>query len=146
MTLQFADFRPDHLSSRGERPTQPEVEAAHLEQANLSGTGRSSRRWKAQGGLAEARRRADRRDDPAARGRAEADRTRVSSLCAETRRRLSAGAGDHAQMPEGSPRELIRWTQTVTKHEALAIRRDRERCWETGRRESAKRKPATGWR
>ncbi|HEV7769398.1 MAG TPA: sigma-70 family RNA polymerase sigma factor [Solirubrobacterales bacterium] len=29
--------------------------------------------------------------------------------------------------PTDNPRELIRWTQTVTKHEALAVRRDRER-------------------
>jgi RNA polymerase sigma factor (sigma-70 family) len=29
--------------------------------------------------------------------------------------------------PTGDPRELIRWTQTVTKHEALAVRRNRER-------------------
>lgn len=29
--------------------------------------------------------------------------------------------------PTGNPRELIRWTQTVVKHEALAVRRDRER-------------------
>ncbi|HEX5928584.1 MAG TPA: sigma-70 family RNA polymerase sigma factor [Solirubrobacterales bacterium] len=29
--------------------------------------------------------------------------------------------------PSENPRELIRWTQTVVKHEALAVRRDRER-------------------
>src|ERR1044072_8564469 len=29
--------------------------------------------------------------------------------------------------PSDDPRELIRWTQTVLKHEALAVRRDRER-------------------
>ncbi len=29
--------------------------------------------------------------------------------------------------PTTDPRELIRWTQTVTKHEALAVRRSRER-------------------
>jgi RNA polymerase sigma factor (sigma-70 family) len=29
--------------------------------------------------------------------------------------------------PSADPRELIRWTQTVVKHEALAVRRDRER-------------------
>jgi RNA polymerase sigma factor (sigma-70 family) len=29
--------------------------------------------------------------------------------------------------PTNDPRELIRWTQTVVKHEALAVRRDRER-------------------
>ena len=29
--------------------------------------------------------------------------------------------------PSGGPRELIRWTQTVVKHEAMAIRRERER-------------------
>jgi len=28
--------------------------------------------------------------------------------------------------PTTDPRELIRWTQTVTKHEALAVRRSRE--------------------
>ncbi|MDX6590577.1 MAG: hypothetical protein QOI84_1851, partial [Solirubrobacterales bacterium] len=29
--------------------------------------------------------------------------------------------------PSEDPRELIRWTQTVVKHEALAVRADRER-------------------
>jgi RNA polymerase sigma factor (sigma-70 family) len=29
--------------------------------------------------------------------------------------------------PDGNSRELIRWTQTVVKHEALAVRRERER-------------------
>ncbi|MGB7684361.1 MAG: sigma factor, partial [Solirubrobacterales bacterium] len=29
--------------------------------------------------------------------------------------------------PTDDPRELIRWTQTVVKHEALAVRHDRER-------------------
>jgi RNA polymerase sigma factor (sigma-70 family) len=29
--------------------------------------------------------------------------------------------------PTADPRQLIRWTQTVVKHEALAVRRDRER-------------------
>jgi DNA-directed RNA polymerase specialized sigma24 family protein len=29
--------------------------------------------------------------------------------------------------PTTDPRELIRWTQTVTKHEALAVRQSRER-------------------
>jgi RNA polymerase sigma factor (sigma-70 family) len=29
--------------------------------------------------------------------------------------------------PSEDPRELIRWTQTVVKHEALAVKRDRER-------------------
>lgn len=29
--------------------------------------------------------------------------------------------------PTDDPRELVRWTQTVVKHEALAVRRDRER-------------------
>jgi len=28
--------------------------------------------------------------------------------------------------PSDDPRELIRWTQTVVKHEALAVRRERE--------------------
>src|SRR6185295_7528149 len=29
--------------------------------------------------------------------------------------------------PTTDPRELIRWTQTVTKHEAMAVRQSRER-------------------
>ncbi len=37
--------------------------------------------------------------------------------------------------PTTDPRELIRWTQTVTKHEALAVREDRERL--LGRRLAA---------
>jgi RNA polymerase sigma factor (sigma-70 family) len=32
-----------------------------------------------------------------------------------------------AKAPSEDPRELIRWTQTVVKHEALAVRRERER-------------------
>jgi RNA polymerase sigma factor (sigma-70 family) len=32
-----------------------------------------------------------------------------------------------SKAPTGDPRELIKWTQTVVKHEALAIRRERER-------------------
>jgi DNA-directed RNA polymerase specialized sigma24 family protein len=29
--------------------------------------------------------------------------------------------------PSSDPRELVKWTQTVVKHEALAVRRERER-------------------
>src|SRR5262249_21162693 len=29
--------------------------------------------------------------------------------------------------PSEDPRELVRWTQTVVRHEALAVRRERER-------------------
>lgn len=36
--------------------------------------------------------------------------------------------------PTVDPRELVRWTQTVTKHEALAVRRDRERMLGRGPR------------
>src|SRR5215475_6971719 len=32
-----------------------------------------------------------------------------------------------SKAPTGDSRELIKWTQTVVKHEALAIRRERER-------------------
>ena len=49
--------------------------------------------------------------------------------------------------PSDDPRELIRWTQTVVKHEALAVRRDRERILSgpaaAPRRAAVAR---TGWR
>jgi DNA-directed RNA polymerase specialized sigma24 family protein len=32
-----------------------------------------------------------------------------------------------SKAPSADPRELIKWTQTVVKHEALALRRERER-------------------
>ncbi|MGE5283308.1 MAG: sigma-70 family RNA polymerase sigma factor [Chloroflexota bacterium] len=82
----------------------------------------------AQGGVAAARRRAVveliARYEPALR---------------KTARRFSLDAGDAedayqraleivlTKAPTTDPRELIRWTQTVTKHEALAVRRGRER-------------------
>lgn len=56
-----------------------------------------------------------------------------------TARRFSIDAGDAedayqraleivlTKAPTTDPRELIRWTQTVIKHEALAVRRNRER-------------------
>jgi RNA polymerase sigma factor (sigma-70 family) len=56
-----------------------------------------------------------------------------------TARRFSLDAGDAedayqraleivlTKAPTTDPRELIRWTQTVTKHEALAVRQSRER-------------------
>jgi RNA polymerase sigma factor (sigma-70 family) len=54
--------------------------------------------------------------------------------------------------PTDDPRELIRWTQTVVKHEALAVRRDRERilsgpaavATEPGREDWVARIPAGG--
>ena len=47
--------------------------------------------------------------------------------------------------PPGEARELIRWMQTVTKHEALAIRRGRERQLSTPRAaRRAARKRSTG--
>jgi RNA polymerase sigma factor (sigma-70 family) len=53
--------------------------------------------------------------------------------------------------PEGRPRELARWTQTVVKHEALAIRANRERLLgkapstgESGARDRVASIPAAG--
>ena len=49
--------------------------------------------------------------------------------------------------PPGDARELVRWMQTVTKHEALAVRRNRERQLGRRRRGPAPtRRPATGSR
>ena len=49
--------------------------------------------------------------------------------------------------PTDDPRELIRWTQTVTKHEALAMRRNRERLLgHAGGRPAEDGRPRTGWR
>jgi DNA-directed RNA polymerase specialized sigma24 family protein len=41
--------------------------------------------------------------------------------------------------PSDRPRELIRWTKTVVKHEALAIRRNRSACSASARTRSATR-------
>jgi RNA polymerase sigma factor (sigma-70 family) len=51
------------------------------------------------------------------------------SLCAEDAEDAYQRALEIAltKAPTDRPQELIRWTQTVTKHEALAIRRKRER-------------------
>jgi DNA-directed RNA polymerase specialized sigma24 family protein len=46
--------------------------------------------------------------------------------------------------PCEDPRELIRWTQTVVKHEALAVRRERERILSGPAR--PRPAPKTGWR
>jgi RNA polymerase sigma factor (sigma-70 family) len=65
--------------------------------------------------------------------------TRYESALRRTARRYSLCAEDAedafqraleillTKAPSTDPQELIRWTQTVTKHEALAIRRSRER-------------------
>ena len=47
--------------------------------------------------------------------------------------------------PSEDPRELIRWTQTVVKHEALAVRRERERIL-AGPAAADPSGPRTGWR
>jgi RNA polymerase sigma factor (sigma-70 family) len=64
---------------------------------------------------------------------------RYESALRKTARRYSLDAGDAedayqraleivlTKAPTIDPNELIRWTQTVTKHEALAVRRSRER-------------------
>lgn len=83
---------------------------------------------KGQGKLAEARGRATiemiRQHEAALRRTA-----RRYSLCAEDADDAYQRALEIAltKAPTDRPRELIRWTQTVTKHEALAIRRNRER-------------------
>jgi RNA polymerase sigma factor (sigma-70 family) len=46
--------------------------------------------------------------------------------------------------PTEDPRELIRWTQTVVKHEALAVRRDRERIL-SGPAASPRRDSSEDW-
>lgn len=81
-----------------------------------------------QGSLAEARGRATlemiRRHESALRRTA-----RRYSICAEDADDAYQRALEIAltKAPTVRPGELIRWTQTVTKHEALAIRRNRER-------------------
>jgi len=64
---------------------------------------------------------------------------RYESALRKTAQRYSLDAGDAedayqraleivlTKAPTTDPNELIRWTQTVTKHEALAVRRSRER-------------------
>jgi RNA polymerase sigma factor (sigma-70 family) len=44
--------------------------------------------------------------------------------------------------PTDDPRELIRWTQTVTKHEALAVRQSRERILSP---QSSRREGSEDW-
>ncbi len=65
------------------------------------------------------------------------------SLCAEDADDAYQRALEIAltKAPTDRPGELIRWTQTVTKHEALAIRRNRERL--LGNRPSAGREDET---
>ncbi len=78
--------------------------------------------------------------DEAARKRAAIETySRHESTLRRTARRYSLCADDAddalqraleillTKAPSDDPRELIRWTQTVVKHEALAVRRDRER-------------------
>lgn len=66
------------------------------------------------------------------------------SLCAEDAEDAYQRALEIAltKAPTERPRELIRWTQTVTKHEALAIRRNRERL--LGNRPSREREEEMG--
>jgi RNA polymerase sigma factor (sigma-70 family) len=80
------------------------------------------------------------RRDEAARKRAAVEMiARHEGDLRRTARRFSLDAGDAedayqraleialTKAPTTDPRELIRWTQTVTKHEALAVRQSRER-------------------
>lgn len=65
--------------------------------------------------------------------------SRYESSLKRTARRFSLNEGDAedayqraleivlTKAPTTDPQELVRWTQTVTKHEALAVRRSRER-------------------
>jgi RNA polymerase sigma factor (sigma-70 family) len=79
-------------------------------------------------------------DDNATRKRAAVEiLSRYEPVLRRTARRYSLSAEDAedafqraleillTKAPTTDPRELIRWTQTVTKHEALAVRRSRER-------------------
>ncbi len=78
--------------------------------------------------------------EEAARKRAAVEMiARHEAALRRTARRFSLDAGDAedayqraleivlTKAPTTDPRELIRWTQTVTKHEALAVRQSRER-------------------
>lgn len=79
-------------------------------------------------------------DDAAARKRAAVETyARHETTLRRTARRYSLCADDAddalqrgmeillRKAPSEDPRELIKWTQTVVKHEALAVRRERER-------------------
>ena len=79
-------------------------------------------------------------DDDAARKRAAVETyARHEATLRRTARRYSLCADDAddalqrgleillRKAPSEDPRELIKWTQTVVKHEALAVRRERER-------------------
>ncbi len=81
------------------------------------------------------------RDEPEGAAKRAALETymRHEALLRRTARRFSLCADDAddalqrtleillTKAPSGDPRELIRWTQTVVKHEALSVRRERER-------------------
>src|SRR3954454_23574029 len=70
--------------------------------------------------------------------------SRHEAVLRRTARRYSLDASDAddayqralvivlTKAPTTDPRELIRWTQTVTKHEALAVREVRERVLNRG--------------
>jgi RNA polymerase sigma factor (sigma-70 family) len=75
-----------------------------------------------------------------ARSEGELRRTaRRYSLCAEDAEDAYQRALEIllVKAPTDRPRELIRWTTTVVKHEALAIRRERERLLGVGSRDDA---------
>ena len=79
------------------------------------------------GAPSEARKRGD-GDVRAARADPAPHRAALFDLRRRRRRRLPAGLEILlTKAPTDDVRELIRWTQTVVKHEALAVRRDRER-------------------
>lgn len=115
--LQFPAFGPVHSSKRGKRspPLPTEVDDVRVTREPA-------------GDPEAARKRAV--VELIAREEAALKRTaRRFSICAEDAEDAYQRALEIVltKAPTDDPRELIRWTQVVTKHEALAIRRHRER-------------------
>src|SRR5665811_216748 len=121
---QIARFSPDHPSRRGESPAPSLALHAMFERRSRT----------VQGNLATAgRKRAAieliAREDPELRQAA-----RRYSLCEEDAEDAYQRALEIllVKAPSERPRELIRWMKTVVKHEALAIRGNRERLLGVG--------------
>lgn len=127
----------------------------HLGTKDLTGGGISTgmsqgRQAAAAGGARLGGGRGDRAQSDAARKRAAVEMIAANEAALKrTARRYSHDAEDAedayqraleivlTKAPTTDPRELIRWTQTVTKHEALALRRSRERLLGYGGRTTA---------
>ncbi len=131
LSVQFPDFCPDQPSSPGENRLRSVLPLACLRDSIRPVRGGSAGRVGSDGS-----------EDPseAARKRAAVEIiAKHERALRQTARRYSLCAADAedayqrgleillTKAPAGEARELIRWMQTVVKHEALAVRRNRER-------------------